>query len=174
MGRLTLAAVVLFVASCGAQVFDALTVRFQDITFSNAGASSTVGRQVFLEQLGAAPAGGPQALEGYVKIAHDRGVVALAIGAIGNVEQNGAGDVTEIRSTQSGGVVTGPGRVHHWTGHYFAQPRRAANYTGAVNLDVVDYATFDNGWAIRPSGDRLLICDPRGECRDVFALGGSR
>jgi hypothetical protein len=158
-----------FVACSVAQSIVSLRVRFQDDTFSDAAARSTVGRQSLIQQLAAAPDGGPQALEGYTLIAHDRGLVRLAIGTIGNVEMNGAGDVDEIRSMQSGGVITNGGHVAHWTGHHFARPTRGPGYTGPINVDVIDYVTFDNGWAIRPSGERLLFCDPRGECRDVFA-----
>lgn len=165
---LVVAVIGLLVACADAQYAPDLSVRFPDVTFSNAVAHSTVGRQVLITQLAAAPDGGPQALEGYTRVAHDRGIVRLAIGAIGNVEQNGAGDVDEVRSMQSGGVVTAPGRVHHWVSHYFARPRARRGYVGAVNVDVFDYAAFDNGWSIRPDGDRLLFCSPRGECRDVF------
>jgi hypothetical protein len=158
-----------FIASTVGQQLVNLDVRYRWDVVAVTGARSSVAMQSVIEQLTPTPDGGPQALEGYTKIAHDRGLVRLALGTIGNVEMNGAGDVEEIRSMQAGGVVTNRGRVKHWTGMYFSRPRAGLGYTGAANIDVYDYATFDNGWSIRPAGDRLLFCDPQGDCRDVFA-----
>lgn len=149
------------------QTMAPLSVRTLLTSFADAGSASTVGVQSHITQQ-TDSIGGPQALEGYTLVAHDRGTVALALGTIGNVEQNGAGDVNRIASLQGGGVVTGPGRVHQWSALSLFQPRArrsAPAYTGPVNIDRFDYITFDNGWSIRPNGDQLQLCDPRGICR---------
>jgi hypothetical protein len=135
--------------------------------YADTGALSTVNVQSVIHQQTASLEGGPQAFEGYTLIEHDRGTVNIAIGTIGNVEQNGAGEVNDIRSMQAGGVVTGPGRVHHWAGLSISAPRARSDYKGAVNIERYDYVDFDNGWSIRPDGKRLLICDPKNICRPL-------
>lgn len=150
-----------------AETFTPLAIRVLYDQDAAATASSTVGVQSRMTQRVASP-GGPQALEGYTLVAHDRGSVALAIGTIGNVEMNGAGNVGFIRGLQSGGVVTGPGRVGVWSGLFLSQPRARASappYVGPVNIERYDYITFDNGWSIRPNGDALILCNPLGNCR---------
>jgi len=127
--------------------------------------ANSVGLQSVIDALLALPDGGPQALEGYTKIAHDRGNTRLALGIIGNVEMNGHGDVAEVRSLQAGGVVTNNGHVRLWTGLYLDRPKAGEGYAGPVNIERVDYITFDNGWSIRPNGSDLTICRPSGECR---------
>ena len=131
------------------------------------GSTTTVGVQSRISSPVAVPTGGPQALEGYTTIAHDRGNTRLAFGTIGNVEMNGRGTVTEIRSMQAGGVVTNDGRVKHWIGLALSTPRAGEGYTGPANIDKFDYIKFDNGWSIRPDGDRLLICDKTDVCRGM-------
>lgn len=111
--------------------------------------------------------GGPQALEGYTVVKHEIGTVRLVMGTIGNIELGG-GSRTVVESAvalQGGLVVTGPGYVAHATSLSLVQPRAHGGYTGGVNLGRVDYITFDNGWSIRPDGDQLSICDPKGMCR---------
>jgi hypothetical protein len=106
--------------------------------------------------------GGPQALEGYTQIAHQSGTVALALGTIGNVEVAGRGRTTEVRSMQAGGVITGDGSVQHWSGITLSRPQAVNGARGSV--DRYDYITFDNGWSIRPDGEKLLICDRDSAC----------
>lgn len=134
-------------------------------------AQNTVGVQSVISSPLALPDGGPQALEGWTTVSHDRGTTRTAIGTIGNVEMNARGDVTEIRSLQAGGAVTNDGHVGLWSGLSLSQPRAGtglsggAPYTGPVHIDRYDYITFDNGWSIRPDGAKLLICDPQHVCR---------
>ena len=54
-----------------------------------------------------------QVVEGYVKCSHT-GIVALAIGTIGNFELSSNGTVTEARSVDAGGIVTGSGTLTNW------------------------------------------------------------
>ena len=110
--------------------------------------------------------GGPQALEGYTYVNHPRGSVGLAIGTLGNIELAATGDTKSARALQGGVVVSGPGRVEHATTLYLSQPKRRGDYPGPTQIERADYVTFDNGWSIRPQGDRLLICAPTNTCRD--------
>ena len=112
-------------------------------------------------------AGGPQALEGYTAVNHAIGTVRLVMGTIGNIELGGGSRTVVQYATalQGGLVVTGAGRVDHATSLTLIQPRAHGDYTGPVNVGRVDYITFDNGWSIRPDGDRLLICDKMDVCR---------
>ncbi len=127
---------------------------------------SFVGVQSLVEAPLAMPDGGPQGLEGYVRLSHDRGTTALAIGTIGNVELNARGSVTAIRSLQSGGVITNSGHVDRWSGLYLTHPRAGLGYTGPVNIARYDYITFDNGWSLRPTADNaaLEVCSPQNVC----------
>lgn len=118
-----------------------------------------------IEQTLPNPNGGPQALEGYVDLAHPFGDVKLAIGTIGNIEVSGSGHTIEARSMQAGGVISGSGIVDEWNSLVLAEPGRKAGATGSVTK--VNYIKFGNGWTIRPLGSRLLICDPNGNCRDL-------
>lgn len=106
--------------------------------------------------------GGPQALEGYTLV-DTRGSVRLAHGTIGNIEQAGDGDLIEARPLQSGGVVTGQGRVSRWIGLFIDKPKEAR--AGQV----ADYRAiqFSNGLFLTPDmqdGKPILkLCpdDPR-------------
>ena len=109
--------------------------------------------------------GGPQALEGYTQVAHQSGTVGLALGTIGNVEVAGSGNTTEVRSMQAGGVITGNGSVQHWTGIALSRPQAVNGARGSIER--YDYITFDNGWSIRPDGERLLICNRDSVCRPL-------
>lgn len=111
--------------------------------------------------------GGPQALEGYCAVSHDRGTTRLALGTIGNVEMNARGQTIEIRSMQAGGVITNDGHVARWSGLYLSRPVAGEGYTGPTHVDRYDYVTFDNGWSIRPDGDRLLVCDTQNVCHSL-------
>lgn len=143
------------------------TLSVNYVFLTHCSSQTCVGVQSRTSALVAMPDGGPQALEGYTTIAHDRGLVKLALGTIGNVEMNARGDVAMVRSLQAGGVVTNDGRVQQWSGLYLSRPRAGEGYAGAVNVQRFDYVTFDNGWSIRPDGDRLLICDSKGICRGL-------
>lgn len=127
--------------------------------------NSTVTLQARVDAPTALPAGGPQALEGYAVVSHDRGTTRLALGTIGNVQMDARGDTTEIRSLQAGGVITNDGHVSRWSGVFISQPSAGLGYAGPTHLDRYDYITFDNGWSLRPDGDRLLLCPPSGSCR---------
>ena len=120
----------------------------------------TVGVQSIVEQHTANDTGGPQALEGWTKVQHDRGVVRLALGAIGNVEVTGQGEVDMARSLQGGGRVAPSSHVRHWSSLTLSVPT-----TGQV--DRVDYITFDNGWSLRPQGAALVVCSPQQVCRPL-------
>jgi hypothetical protein len=112
--------------------------------------------------------GGPQALEGYT-IVDTRGTVRLAHGTIGNIEQAGSGDLSEARPLQSGGVVSGTGRVHRWTGLFIDRPKTMGTNDPAPN--VIDYRAiqFSNGLFLTPDVDpkdgkpilKLCTNDPR-------------
>lgn len=113
--------------------------------------------------------GGPQALEGYTVI-ETRGRVRLAMGTIGNVEQAGSGEIVEVRPLQSGGVLTGTGRVHRWTSLFLDRPK------DKTPNQIVDYRAiqFDNGLHLTTGVDPrdgkpyLALCpdDPRaGPCQ---------
>jgi hypothetical protein len=131
------------------------------------GPSTTVGVQSRISAPVAVEDGGPQALEGYTTLAHNRGNTRLAFGVVGNVEMNARGTTTEIRSMQAGGVVTADGHVKEWVGLALSRPRAGEGYQGPVHIDRYDYIRFDNGWSIRPDGDKLLICDKAGVCRGL-------
>ena len=111
--------------------------------------------------------GGPQALEGYTKVAHQNGSIGLVMGTIGNVELSGAsGTVTkDARALQGGFVVTNSGVVERASSLVLVQPKVGENYTGTANIKEANYILFDNGWRIAPNGSGLDICDPRGVCR---------
>jgi hypothetical protein len=111
--------------------------------------------------------GGPQALEGYT-IVDTRGSVRLAHGTIGNIEQAGSGELIEARPLQSGGTITGSGRVHRWTGVFIDRPKTMGTSEPAPN--VIDFRAiqFDNGLYLTTATDTdgkpmLLVCpsDPR-------------
>jgi hypothetical protein len=84
--------------------------------------------------------GGPQALEGYT-IVETRAAVRLAHGTIGNIEQAGSGDLIEARPLQSGGILTGQGRVARWVGLFIDKPKEAR----AGQLQDFRAIQFDNG-----------------------------
>jgi hypothetical protein len=109
--------------------------------------------------------GGPQALEGYTQLAHESGTVALALGTIGNVEVAGRGQTNEVRSMQAGGVITGDGSVAHWSGITLSRPVPVKGARGSIQR--YDYITFDNGWSIRPDGEKLMICNRDSVCRPL-------
>lgn len=111
--------------------------------------------------------GGPQALEGYTYVNHPTGVVGLALGTVGNVEVGGTGEVLDVRALQGGVIISGPGDVEHATSLMLMAPKPAGDYHGQVNVKRADYLSFDNGWSLRPDGDRLLLCDPHDRCRDL-------
>lgn len=139
----------------------------QTLLLAVCGSETAVGLQSRISSPLAVEQGGPQALEGYTILSHDRGNTRLAFGSLGNVEMNARGTTTEIRSMQAGGVITADGRVSRWSGLYLSRPRAGEGYDGPVNVDRYDYITFDNGWSIRPDGDRLQICDKSGVCRGL-------
>jgi hypothetical protein len=110
--------------------------------------------------------GGPQGLEGYVEISHDRGDVRLAIGTIGNIEHQGRGRVLQAVPLASGGVLKGEGDVAVWTALSLGKP--IAKGTGRI----IDYRAiqFDNGLHLRTGVDR----DGQpylGLCPDVATAG---
>lgn len=57
---------------------------------------------------------GIQSLEGYCLTSHTSGIVNQCIATIGNFELGGAGNVTEARSVDAGGVITGSGTLTNW------------------------------------------------------------
>jgi hypothetical protein len=122
------------------------------------GQTHSLGGVVGQVQHEAMPTGGPQGLEGYVYMDHARDATRLAIGTIGNVEHAGAGHVTEIRSLQGGGEVTGPGTVDRWVGLTLAVPH-TANVREVVDIQ------FSNGWSLRANGDNLELWDTKGIVR---------
>jgi hypothetical protein len=110
--------------------------------------------------------GGPQALEGYT-IVDTRSKVRLAMGVIGNVEQAGSGEVVEVRSLQSGGVITGTGRIQRWTGLWLDKPKEQ------VPGQLQDYRAiqFSNGFYIttataQDGAPTLVVCAPDRRCTE--------
>lgn len=97
--------------------------------------------------------GGPQALEGYTTV-DTRGSVRLAMGTIGNVEQAGSGDIVEVRPLQSGGVVTGTGRIHRWTALVLDKPKKMGGQPVSPE-QLIDYRAiqFANGLHLRAEID---------------------
>jgi hypothetical protein len=132
-----------------------------------AGIGTTVGLMSRVQAPLAMEQGSVQGIEGYVKLEHDRGNTKLAIGSIGNVENNARGTTTMVRSVQAGGGVTNDGTVQQWSGVFISRPVAADGYDGPVNVKRFDYITFDNGWSIRPDGKRLQLCDPDNVCRGL-------
>ena len=55
-----------------------------------------------------------QGVEGYINCAHPSGTVTLAIGAIGNIELSTGSTITEARSVDAGGNLTGAGTITDW------------------------------------------------------------
>ena len=88
---------------CAVHAGSSLFVARRVTTTASRTMANSVGLQSVIDAPLALPDGGPQALEGYTKIAHDRGITRLALGIIGNVEMNGHGDVAEVRTLQGGG-----------------------------------------------------------------------
>ena len=131
----------------------------------------------------AMPDGGPQALEGYTYMAHPSGTTRLAFGVISNVELAGAGDVTEVRSMQSGGVVSGSGNIGRWIGLTIARPGGEAGakvpfyalmitdpnaqsvIRGTLSTDRI---RFSNGWVLQPGPGTMQLVDERGVVRQQF------
>ncbi|XHS80433.1 hypothetical protein ACFJGW_10785 [Burkholderiaceae bacterium UC74_6] len=147
------------------------------------GASNALGGVVGQVSLNAMPTGGPQGLEGYVYIKHPEGKTRLAIGTIGNVEVAGTGSVTEIRSMQAGGIVSGTGHVDKWVGILLAHPGgqhdRVGSYHPIVSDDpsgqtvlrgsiTTDAISFSNGWSLHVQGDSLELTDAGGKPRQLF------
>jgi len=147
------------------------------------GASNALGGVVGQVALEPMPTGGPQGLEGYVYIKHPEGKTRLAIGTIGNVEVAGSGAVTEIRSMQAGGIVSGSGRVDKWVGILLARPGGKRDRVGAYHPIVSDDPTgqtvlrgsittdaisFSNGWSLHVQGDSLELTDSAGNRRQLI------
>lgn len=111
--------------------------------------------------------GGPQALEGYALVNHPNGRVRQVLATIGNIELKGAGATADARALQGSVVVNGPGRVDFATSLNLVGCVRQGGYDGPIDVGRCDYVTFGNGWSLRPDGDALLLCDPRGVCRPL-------
>jgi len=131
----------------------------------------------------AMPNGGPQALEGYAYLSHPDGVTRLALGIIGNVEVAGSGGVTEVRSMQSGGIISGTGKVDRWVGLMIGRPAGAAGakvpfyplmvtdpdaqnvIRGTITTDRIRFA---NGWTLQAGPGSVHLIDERGVVRQEF------
>jgi hypothetical protein len=148
------------------------------------GASNALGGVVGQVAQQAMPKGGPQGLEGYVYVNHDEGNTRLAIGTIGNVEVAGAGTVTEVRSMQAGGIISGSGKVDRWVGIYLPYPGGNQDQLTTFNPIVVDNPAaqtilrgtittdriaFSNGWTLQVQGNSLELIDSGGNKRHLFS-----
>jgi hypothetical protein len=117
--------------------------------FTSSASSGANISAIFRGNQTAATTGSMQGVEGYVKASHTSGTVAAIIGAIGNIEVNGAGGTTTwARSVQGGGVITA-GSVPNWARFYASAGSGTAtnNYslfaeTGAGGLYINDASTF--------------------------------
>lgn len=84
-----------------------------------------------------------QGLEGYTKVTHSTGTTTIAIGTIGNIELSANGGITEARSVQGGGNLTGTGTISAWKLFY----GNAANSGGGAIS--TGYGLYIDTW---PSG----------------------
>jgi len=131
----------------------------------------------------AMPDGGPQAFEDYTYLMHPEGTTRLAIGTLGNVEVAGAGDVTEVRTLQGGGLISGKGKVDRWVGLSLHRPSSGPGQLGTFAPIVAedpaaettlrgtittDAIRFTNGWTFRPEGESLQLVDSHGVVRQTF------
>jgi len=148
-----------------------------------AGAPNALGGVIGQVSPVAMPDGGPQALEGYTYLSHPTGTTRLAFGVISNVELAGAGGVTEVRSMQSGGVVTGSGKIGRWVGIAIARPggtkglevpfvpilvtdqQALTILRGTISTDKI---RFSNGWILQPAPAGMQLVDERGVVRQEF------
>lgn len=88
-----------------------------------------------------AKTGTVQGFESYVKTSHATGSVVLAIATPNNIEHAGAGTLTEGRSIQAGGNVTGSGTITTFR-CYHAQPIAVTGAGSVTN----GYILFANAW----------------------------
>lgn len=144
--------------------FTGLAIRYRIDTECAAASPWCLGLMSHVVQTVANPDGGPQGLEGYVKVDHDTGIVRLPMGIIGNVEISGTGHTRDVRPVQSGGVFTDTGTVETWTA--FTVSRPVERVPGQLQ-EFVSFK-FANGWRFIEQGEQLLLCPPGGTRCQAF------
>ncbi len=80
-------------------------------SFVNADAARFYINAIFQSEQQIATTFSIQALEGYTKLTHPSGIVALALATIGNLELNSVATLTEGRAIQAGIVITAAGHA---------------------------------------------------------------
>jgi fibronectin-binding autotransporter adhesin len=122
------------------------------VMHTSAAPSTTTLAGIFFAEQTAALAGSIQGVEGYAKTSNATGTVTLSIGAIGNIEHDGAGTLTEARSVQGGGVIR-QGHVGKFASLYAANIGLTAGasldaqvglYVDAITRGTVNWSIFSS------------------------------